>query len=52
MKTIIYTRLMIEYENLRKSNLPFFEEYREAMNRVLESGWFILGKNVEEFENE
>ncbi len=43
---------MIEYENLFKTNQPFFEEYKEAFDSVLRSGWFILGNNVEEFERE
>ena len=43
---------MIEYENLRKVNQPFFEEFNNVFNKVLESGWFILGTNVEEFEKE
>lgn len=43
---------MIEYENLNKVNKPYFKEYNKVFNQVLESGWFVLGKNVEEFENE
>ena len=43
---------MIEYENLRKVNQPFFNEFNAVFNQVLESGWFILGTNVEEFEKE
>jgi dTDP-4-amino-4,6-dideoxygalactose transaminase len=43
---------MIEYENLRKVNQPYFEKYNKAFNQVLESGWFVLGRNVEEFEKE
>lgn len=43
---------MIEYENLNKVNRPYFKEYNEVFNQVLESGWFVLGKNVEEFEKE
>jgi dTDP-4-amino-4,6-dideoxygalactose transaminase len=42
---------MIEYENLREANRPFFEEYQKQFSRVLESGWFILGDQVREFEN-
>lgn len=41
---------MIEYENLRKLNEPFMREYSERFQSVLESGWFILGKEVEKFE--
>jgi dTDP-4-amino-4,6-dideoxygalactose transaminase len=43
---------MIEYEDLYKSNQPFLDDYRQAFEGVLQSGWFILGKNVREFENE
>ncbi len=43
---------MIEYENLRKLNEPFFKDYRESFNNVLNSGWFILGNAVQQFERE
>jgi len=43
---------MIEYENLREFNLPFFAEYQEAFRKVLDSGWYILGKEVSAFEKE
>src|SRR6185437_4490465 len=43
---------IIEFENLNKLNKPFFEEYKNSFNATLESGWFILGKNVETFEGE
>lgn len=43
---------MIEYENLFKSNKIFFEEFKKSFNQTLKSGWFILGKNVETFEQE
>ena len=43
---------MIEYEDLYKSNKPFIDDYREAFDKVLQSGWFILGENVKEFEKE
>lgn len=42
---------MIEYENLKSLNQPFFDEYRERFNEVLESGWYILGNKVSEFES-
>jgi len=41
---------MIEYENLNKSNRLFKEQLRNAFDEVFESGWFILGKKVNEFE--
>lgn len=43
---------MIDYENLGKVNKPFFAELRRAFGETLESGWYILGKNVERFERE
>jgi dTDP-4-amino-4,6-dideoxygalactose transaminase len=43
---------MIEYENLREVNKPFFEEFKKSFENTLQSGWFILGKNVESFEKE
>lgn len=43
---------MIEYENLKKLNAPFMGEYRSAFNEILESGWYVLGKNVKKFEEE
>jgi len=43
---------MIEYENLRKVNETFFKEYRESFDQVLESGWYILGNKVQQFEVE
>ena len=43
---------MIDFENLAKLNAPFFEDYKKSFAQTLESGWYILGKNVEKFENE
>ena len=43
---------MIEYENLGKSNAPFFAEYEKNFKATLESGWYVLGKNVSNFEKE
>ncbi len=43
---------MIEYENLLQLNKPFFEEYKKSFAETLDSGWYILGKNVEKFEQE
>ena len=43
---------MIEYENLRRSNQFFFDEYKQAFEKVLESGWYILGDSVSQFEKE
>lgn len=43
---------MIEYENLHNLNKSLFDEYRTAFNEVLESGWYILGNKVKEFEKQ
>jgi len=43
---------MIEYENLGKANESFFTAYREAFDKVLKSGWYILGENVKTFEEQ
>ena len=43
---------MIEYENLKEVNQPFFEEYKSAFDKTLASGWYILGKNVDVFQKE
>lgn len=41
---------MIEYENLRLFNQRFFVDLKQAAAEVIESGWYILGKHVHEFE--
>jgi len=52
IKMIIYMKnTFIEYENLAKLNLPFFEQYQESFKNTLFSGWYILGTNVTEFED-
>lgn len=43
---------MIEYENLDKLNSPFFEEFRRSFDNTLKSGWYILGQNVDKFEQD
>lgn len=43
---------MIEYENLRKLNDPLMKRYFEITQKVLESGWFINGPEVKNFEQE
>ena len=43
---------MIDYENLCLSNKKLFDSYKDRFEKILESGWFILGKEVENFEKE
>jgi len=40
----------IAYENLAKVNEPFFAELKDSFSEVLEGGWYVLGKKVQEFE--
>ena len=43
---------MIEYENLKVSNASFLQEFKNKFNTFVESGWFVLGKEVSNFEIE
>ena len=43
---------MIKFLDLKKINEQYSTEFNEVFNNVLQSGWFILGKEVEKFENE
>jgi dTDP-4-amino-4,6-dideoxygalactose transaminase len=43
---------MIEFLNLKRANAPHEPELREAMLRVLDSGWYILGEECSTFERE
>lgn len=43
---------MIEYENLAKSNFEFLADYKNAFETILQKGYFVLGSEVEQFEQE
>lgn len=43
---------MIKFLDLQKINLQYQAEFAEAFDRVLKSGWFILGKELEKFEKD
>lgn len=43
---------IIEYENLGLLNQSFFDDYRLAFDKVLQSGWYVLGNAVRHFEAE
>jgi dTDP-4-amino-4,6-dideoxygalactose transaminase len=43
---------MIDYENLAKTNKIFFDDYRQAFEKIMQSGWYILGNAVKEFEQQ
>ena len=41
---------MIKFLDLKKINQPYENAFQEKLKSVLESGWYILGKEVQEFE--
>ncbi len=43
---------MIDFLDLRKINAQHNTEIGQSINRVLESGWYILGEEVDAFERE
>lgn len=43
---------MIPYENLLELNKPFAEAYKNQFAGFLDSGWYILGKQVAAFEQQ
>ena len=43
---------MIRFDNFKVQYAAIKEEIDEAVHRVLESGWFIMGKELESFEQE
>ena len=43
---------MIPFLNLQKINSKYQEQINQATARVVDSGWYILGKEVEAFEND
>ncbi len=42
---------MIDFLNLQKSNARYNNELIEAAVRVIESGWYISGSELNAFEN-
>lgn len=43
---------MIPFLNLKRENERHADEIKEAVNRVIDSGWYILGEEKERFEKE
>ena len=41
---------MIPFLDLRSINLRQKEDFHNALDRVLDSGWFVLGNEVKQFE--
>ena len=45
-------QIIIEYENLARSNAAFMADLEAAATRVIRSGWYVLGEEVSSFEAE
>ncbi|TVZ53430.1 DegT/DnrJ/EryC1/StrS family aminotransferase [Dokdonia sp. Hel_I_53] len=43
---------MIPFLDLKKLNKPYQDNFKSYFSRFLDSGWFVLGEEVENFENE
>jgi dTDP-4-amino-4,6-dideoxygalactose transaminase len=43
---------MIEYESLSQSNLAYMSDLEAAASRVIRSGWYVMGQEVNAFEQE
>ena len=44
--------MTIPFLDYKKVNAPYIEEILVATRRVLESGWYVLGAEVDAFEKE
>lgn len=42
---------MVKFLDLKASNSQYGEELKDACSRVIDSGWYIMGKELEAFEN-
>ncbi|MBR5657007.1 MAG: DegT/DnrJ/EryC1/StrS family aminotransferase [Prevotella sp.] len=43
---------MIKFLDLQRVTALYADEYHEAIGRVVDSGWYLLGKEVAEFEHD
>ncbi|EJG0264898.1 DegT/DnrJ/EryC1/StrS family aminotransferase, partial [Vibrio parahaemolyticus] len=43
---------MIPFLDLKSINQQYQNELKEACSRVIDSGWYIMGKELEQFESE
>ena len=41
---------MIKFLDLQKINIQYNQELKEAANRVIDSGWYLMGKELDVFE--
>lgn len=44
--------MKVPFLNLRELNKPYEDDIKKAINRVVDSGWYLLGEEVETFEKE
>src|SRR5680860_605541 len=42
---------MIKFLDLQKINAQYEQELKEAAGRIIDSGWYLLGKELEDFEH-
>ena len=42
---------MVKFLDLHKINAQYEQELKEAASRVIDSGWYLIGKELESFEN-
>lgn len=50
--TSLYNSHKIEFLSLKAVNEPYEAEIKQAMSEVVDSGWYVLGKNVRQFEKD
>ena len=43
---------MIKFLDLQKINAQYQKELKQVANEVIESGWYLLGNRVQQFEKE
>jgi dTDP-4-amino-4,6-dideoxygalactose transaminase len=43
---------MIPFLNLKEINAQYAEQLKDACSRVIDSGWYLMGKELEQFESQ
>lgn len=49
---ISYGKKMIPFLDLKSINAQYSDELKQACSRVIDSGWYIMGNELEQFERE
>ncbi len=44
--------MKVNFLDLKKINLEYEVPFKSALNNILNEGWFIMGENLKQFENE